>query len=223
MILVTTSKSPQIRRSDSQFFLSPNRLGIIAIDRRYVDAAAKPADPWNRINYLFFPGIVAKVGTPLQHHVFSWTFTQTLLRQTEQMSVALAAPLLLPRPSQSEASHFPHRSAHAPPATCSDCVHCHDIDSSLKVFDEMSEPEGCGVDEVTYGRKLSGDRCSSHTKCVIDQDLDPNATIVEITFGDRLGALLDTMNALKNLGLNVIEAQVYLDSSGKHKFAITKT
>lgn len=58
---------------------------------------------------------------------------------------------------------------------------------------------------------------------IIDQDSDPNATVVEITFGDRLGALLDTMNALKNLGLNVVKANVFLDSSGKHnKFAITK-
>ncbi|XP_040995229.1 ACT domain-containing protein ACR11-like isoform X1 [Juglans microcarpa x Juglans regia] len=58
---------------------------------------------------------------------------------------------------------------------------------------------------------------------IIDQDTDPSATIVEITFGDRLGALLDTMNALKNLGLNVVKANVFLDSSGKHnKFAITK-
>ncbi|XP_075514349.1 ACT domain-containing protein ACR11-like [Primulina tabacum] len=58
---------------------------------------------------------------------------------------------------------------------------------------------------------------------IIDQDSDPDATIVEITFGDRLGALLDTMNALKNLGLNVVKANVYLDSSGKHnKFSITK-
>lgn len=30
-------------------------------------------------------------------------------------------------------------------------------------------------------------------KVVIDQDSDPDATIVEITFGDRLGALLDTV------------------------------
>ncbi|KAJ4718703.1 ACT domain-containing protein [Melia azedarach] len=60
-------------------------------------------------------------------------------------------------------------------------------------------------------------------KVIIDLDSDPNATVVEITFGDRLGALLDTMNALKNLGLNVVKANVYLDSSGKHnKFAITK-
>lgn len=60
-------------------------------------------------------------------------------------------------------------------------------------------------------------------KVIIDQDSDPDATIVEITFGDRLGALLDTMNALKHLGLNVVKANVFLDSSGKHnKFVITK-
>lgn len=58
---------------------------------------------------------------------------------------------------------------------------------------------------------------------IIDQDSDPDATIVEITFGDRLGTLIDTMNSLKSLGLNVVKANVYLDSSGKHnKFAITK-
>ncbi|KAF2302918.1 hypothetical protein GH714_011027 [Hevea brasiliensis] len=54
-------------------------------------------------------------------------------------------------------------------------------------------------------------------KVIIDQDSDPDATVVEITFGDRLGALIDTMNALKNLGLNVLKANVFLDSSGKHK------
>ena len=95
---------------------------------------------------------------------------------------------------------------------------------------------------------------------IIDQDSDQDATVVEITFGDRLGALLDTvqcyvfvftkssltfhfwelfwvvlsvvisynlhwmqMNALKNLGLNVVKANVFLDSSGKHnRFSITK-
>ncbi|KAF7814508.1 ACT domain-containing protein ACR11 [Senna tora] len=58
---------------------------------------------------------------------------------------------------------------------------------------------------------------------LIDQDSDPDATVVEVTFGDRLGALLDTMNALKNLGLNVVKANVCLDSSGKHnRFSITK-
>ncbi|CAI8603818.1 unnamed protein product [Vicia faba] len=58
---------------------------------------------------------------------------------------------------------------------------------------------------------------------IIDQDSDPNATVVKITFGHRLGALLDTMSALKSLGLNVVKANVFLDSSGKHnKFFITK-
>ncbi|XP_020575365.1 ACT domain-containing protein DS12, chloroplastic-like [Phalaenopsis equestris] len=60
-------------------------------------------------------------------------------------------------------------------------------------------------------------------KVIIDLDSDPDSTIVEITFGDRLGALIDTMHALKSLGLNVVKANVYLDSSGKHnRFSITK-
>ncbi|CAO2163878.1 unnamed protein product [Urochloa humidicola] len=60
-------------------------------------------------------------------------------------------------------------------------------------------------------------------KIIIDQDSDPDATIVEVTLGDRLGDLLDTMTALKNLGLNVNKASVCLDSTGKcNTFAITK-
>ncbi|CAO2206257.1 unnamed protein product [Urochloa humidicola] len=60
-------------------------------------------------------------------------------------------------------------------------------------------------------------------KIIIDQDSDPDATIVEVTLGDRLGDLLDTMNALKNLGLSVNKASVCLDSPGKcNTFALTK-
>lgn len=33
-------------------------------------------------------------------------------------------------------------------------------------------------------------------KVIIDQDSDPDATVVEITFGDRLGALLDTVGTI---------------------------
>ncbi|KAL0297400.1 UNVERIFIED_CONTAM: Pentatricopeptide repeat-containing protein [Sesamum radiatum] len=36
------------------------------------------------------------------------------------------------------------------------CVHCRDIESALRVFGEMSKPEGCGVDNVTYGTLLKG-------------------------------------------------------------------
>ncbi|BBG99282.1 hypothetical protein Prudu_008915 [Prunus dulcis] len=55
-------------------------------------------------------------------------------------------------------------------------------------------------------------------KVIIDQDSDPNATVVEITFGDRLGALLDT-----EPWPECCQGQCHLDSSGKHnKFAITR-
>lgn len=33
---------------------------------------------------------------------------------------------------------------------------------------------------------------------VIDQDSDSDATIVQVSFGDRLGALLDTVNEYAN-------------------------
>ena len=34
------------------------------------------------------------------------------------------------------------------------CVHCGDVDSALRVFDEMSKPESCGVDEISYATLL---------------------------------------------------------------------
>lgn len=36
------------------------------------------------------------------------------------------------------------------------CVHCNDIESALKLFDEMSKPWSSGVDNVTYGILLKG-------------------------------------------------------------------
>ncbi|KAF7830187.1 pentatricopeptide repeat-containing protein [Senna tora] len=36
------------------------------------------------------------------------------------------------------------------------CVHCGDIDSALRIFDEMAKPESCGVDNVTYATLLKG-------------------------------------------------------------------
>ncbi|XP_074272462.1 ACT domain-containing protein ACR12 [Silene latifolia] len=43
---------------------------------------------------------------------------------------------------------------------------------------------------------------------LIDQDSDPVSTIVQLSFGDRLGALIDTMRALKELGLDVSKGTV---------------
>lgn len=58
----------------------------------------------------------------------------------------------------------------------------------------------------------------------IDQHSDPDSTIVELSFGDRLGALLDTTKALKNLGLNVVKAQVTTEEGlAKNRFFITRS
>lgn len=58
---------------------------------------------------------------------------------------------------------------------------------------------------------------------LIDQDSDPEATIVQVSFGDRLGALLDTMKALKDLGLDVMKGTVTTEDSVKQtKFFITR-
>uniref|UniRef100_A0A1J3J2J4 ACT domain-containing protein ACR n=1 Tax=Noccaea caerulescens TaxID=107243 RepID=A0A1J3J2J4_NOCCA len=58
---------------------------------------------------------------------------------------------------------------------------------------------------------------------LIDQDADPEATIVQLSFGDRLGALIDTMRALKDLGLDVVKGTVSTQGSVKQtRFSITK-
>ncbi|XP_022743435.1 ACT domain-containing protein ACR12 isoform X2 [Durio zibethinus] len=58
---------------------------------------------------------------------------------------------------------------------------------------------------------------------LIDQDSDSEATIVQLSFGDRLGALIDTMRALKDLGLDVAKGTVVTEGSVKQtKFFITR-
>ncbi|XP_068660177.1 ACT domain-containing protein ACR12 [Aristolochia californica] len=58
---------------------------------------------------------------------------------------------------------------------------------------------------------------------VIDQDTDSDATIVQLSFGDRLGALVDTMKALKDQGLDVSKGTVTTEASVvKTKFFITR-
>ncbi|KAK9075119.1 hypothetical protein SSX86_003438 [Deinandra increscens subsp. villosa] len=58
---------------------------------------------------------------------------------------------------------------------------------------------------------------------LIDQDSDPAATIVQVSFGDRLGALIDTMKALKDLGLDVAKGTVTTEGSvTQTKFFITR-
>ncbi|KAG6519885.1 hypothetical protein ZIOFF_016914 [Zingiber officinale] len=57
----------------------------------------------------------------------------------------------------------------------------------------------------------------------IDQDSDAYATTVQLSFGDRLGALVDTMRSLKDLGLDVTKRTVTTeDSVVKTKFLIMR-
>ncbi|KAL5140213.1 ACT domain-containing protein ACR12 [Glycine soja] len=59
---------------------------------------------------------------------------------------------------------------------------------------------------------------------LIDQESDSEATIVQLSFGDRLGALLDTMKALKDLGLDVSKGTVSTEGLVKQtKFFITQS
>ncbi|CAA2998495.1 ACT domain-containing ACR12 [Olea europaea subsp. europaea] len=56
---------------------------------------------------------------------------------------------------------------------------------------------------------------------LIDQDSEPDATIVQLSFRDRLGALIDT--ALKDLGLDVLKGTVTTENSViQTKFFITR-
>ncbi|KAK3408825.1 hypothetical protein EUGRSUZ_J00982 [Eucalyptus grandis] len=58
---------------------------------------------------------------------------------------------------------------------------------------------------------------------LIDQNSDSDATIVQLSFGDRLGALIDTMRALKDLGLDVSKGSVTTEGAVKQtKFYITR-
>ncbi|CAJ1972203.1 unnamed protein product [Sphenostylis stenocarpa] len=36
------------------------------------------------------------------------------------------------------------------------CVHCGDVDSAIRIFEEMKKRDGCGVDTVTYATLLKG-------------------------------------------------------------------
>lgn len=55
----------------------------------------------------------------------------------------------------------------------------------------------------------------------IDNTSDSFATVVTISFGDRLGELLDTTAALRNLGLNIRRAKLAAAPGAPNKFYIT--
>ena len=56
-------------------------------------------------------------------------------------------------------------------------------------------------------------------KVIIDNLSDPLATILEIEFGDKLGELADTCEAIRNLGLDISRAEI--TESNQNRFYVT--
>lgn len=81
-----------------------------------------------------------------------------------------------------------------------------------------------GVDSLSPALKDEQESVSIPLPIVqIIQDPECDATTVEISFGDRLGLLIDTMKALKDLGLDVVKGVVTTqDSVKKTQFLITR-
>ena len=66
-------------------------------------------------------------------------------------------------------------------------------------------------------RRIKG--ISSVPKVIIDNLSDPLATILEIEFGDKLGELVDTCEAIRNLGLDISRAEITEDN--QNRFYVT--
>lgn len=73
-------------------------------------------------------------------------------------------------------------------------------------------------------RAASAEETSVKPVVKIDNQTDPFATIIKIKFGDKLGDLLDTVAALKNLGLNIQRAKLESPETtddARNKFYVT--
>nr|CAB3459401.1 unnamed protein product [Digitaria exilis] len=106
-------------------------------------------------------------------------------------SPGAAAPVLQPR------GFVRFRAASLAPLAAARRVCCQSINSA----------------NVLGASSATSDEAVPDPVVMIDQDSDRDATIVQLSFGDRLGALLDTMKALKDLGLDVTKGTVATDSS----------
>ncbi|KAA8539134.1 hypothetical protein F0562_025826 [Nyssa sinensis] len=92
----------------------------------------------------------------------------------------------------------------------------------LPRFRNIAHASVDGVDSIS----LTSDQDPDYVPMpivLIDQDSDSDSTIVQVSFGDRLGALIDTMKALKDLGLDVAKGTVTTEGSvTQTKFFITR-
>lgn len=77
-----------------------------------------------------------------------------------------------------------------------------------------------GAEQVKEeAKEIQEQELSAVVEVKIDNHSEPFATIVTVEYGDKLGELLDTVAALKALGLNIKRAKLGADN--RHKFYIT--
>ncbi|KAF4367937.1 hypothetical protein F8388_002548 [Cannabis sativa] len=81
-----------------------------------------------------------------------------------------------------------------------------------------STPNGPNAVGSTFLKSEQGADYDPTPIVMIDQDSDSDATIVQLSFGDRLGALIDTvtMRALKDLGLDVSKGTVATEDMSQY-------
>nr|XP_011470801.1 PREDICTED: ACT domain-containing protein ACR12-like isoform X2 [Fragaria vesca subsp. vesca] len=103
----------------------------------------------------------------------------------------------------------------APPDEAPKLLHANTLSRKLNVACASSN----GVNAVGSSSPKSDQDADYVPMAVvmIDQDSDSDATIVQLSFGDRLGALIDTINALKDLGLDVAKGTVVTKGPVKQK------
>jgi UTP:GlnB (protein PII) uridylyltransferase len=100
----------------------------------------------------------------------------------------------------------------------------------IAIFSNFTTHQNSHYSSFRVSRAATAEASNGATAAVpepvvkIDNHTDPFATIVTVEFGDRLGELLDTVNSLKNLGLNIRRAKLVggdAGAGGEHKFYIT--
>lgn len=112
------------------------------------------------------------------------------------------------------------------PAACSLRARCRSLDRHLKQRTLCSSTRATGRN-VSARAAGNGATATAGAPNVpkpsvkIDNMSDPFATVVSVEFGDRLGELLDTITALKNLGLNIRKAKVLTGGKQINTFYIT--
>ncbi|XP_061352366.1 beta-galactosidase 14-like [Gastrolobium bilobum] len=100
------------------------------------------------------------------------------------------------------------------------CVHCNVIDSALRIFHEMKNPKGCGVDTVTYATLLKKAAYWFPIIWIILETKKKLGTFIEFHIGMQMWP--DLIDKSKRGGLNLIQTYVFWNvhepEKGKFQF-----